>query len=105
MESVELMMHQNGEDLDRIAFQIQISKLMDMKFEPLRSELSRLAADTPHLCLKVTAEMLNRLRKFPESFAGDRRKALFYYTSRAVKNLEKMEVAEPAQELELDRAV
>ncbi len=85
---INKLLNDNEAALDRMSYSLLVAQLMDLKYDALRSHLSKMAVDTPITCIKTSAEMLNHLRELSEEFAGDRRKLLFFYSHRALTNLE-----------------
>ncbi len=85
---INKLLDENQAALDRISYSLLVVRLMELNYDALRSQLSQMAVDTPITCIKTCAEMLNHLRELSEEFAGDKRKVLFFYSHRALTNLE-----------------
>ncbi|MGB0893246.1 MAG: hypothetical protein ACPGUD_02475 [Parashewanella sp.] len=92
--STSRMLTENEVQLERAAFQLEVSTLMNLDNEALREKLKVLAADTPHQCLKLTAEMLNNIRELEPHIVTYKRQILLHAVRRAIANLEKMMLEE-----------
>ncbi|MCL1121208.1 hypothetical protein N7V09_12325 [Shewanella seohaensis] len=85
-QGIQYLINKNQAALDRVAFKLRIAALLEANYETLRSELSGMAADTPHQCLLVGAVLLNELRGLSTEFAGEKRRVISFFIKRSLKN-------------------
>lgn len=85
-QGIQHLLNENQAALDRVAFKLRIAALLEANYETLRSELSAMAADTPHKCLLVGAALLNELRGFSHEFAGEKRRVISFFIKRSLRN-------------------
>lgn len=88
--STQQLFDQNQACLDRVAFKLRIAALLEANFETLRSELSTMAASTPHYCLLIGAALMNELKELSPEYAGEKRRLIGFFISRSLRNIDPM---------------
>lgn len=89
-KSVQHLFDENQASLDRVAFKLRIAALLEANFETLRSELSTMAASTPHYCLLIGAALMNELKELSPEYAGEKRRLIGFFISRSLRNIDPM---------------
>ena len=82
------LLNDNQAALDRVAFKLRLAALLEAGFEPLRSELSAMAQDNPHLCLQLCSAILYELQGLSPEFAGEKRQLATFFTRKALTHIE-----------------
>jgi hypothetical protein len=87
-QGIDHLLSDNQAALDRVAFKLRLAALLEASYEPLRSELSAMAVDNPHLCLQLASAMLNELKGLSREFAGEKRQLIAFFTRKALTRIE-----------------
>jgi hypothetical protein len=94
-QGINHLLNDNQAALDRVAFKLRLAALLEASYEPLRSELSAMAQDNPHLCLQLCSAILHELQGLSPEFAGEKRKLAAFFTRKALTKIEARIEAQP----------
>ncbi|MCG9722136.1 hypothetical protein [Shewanella sp. Isolate7] len=87
--TIQRMLNQSPEGVDRVHVKLLVSELLTMKLHQMREAMSEMAASTPLHCLTVGAEVLVSLRELTETLTPERRKVAIYACRTALRNMDK----------------